>query len=455
MLNISENSSNSKLDLEKFKSGQLVIHRTHYTKINRVLGVFVVVLIIFMFLPWTQNISGKGKVTTLRPDQKPQTIQSPIPGRIEEWFIKEGDFFAAGDTLMRISEVKSDYFDDELLKRTKDQINMKSNAVETYNSKVDILRTRIEALTKERALKINQAKNKRSQIYLMATTDSLNWEMGKTNLEIIKTQYNRVKELNAEGLKSTKDVEAKRLKLQETETKLEVYKNKFFASKNKRTNADIEISRLITSYQDKLSKAQSDLYSAQTSGYDAEVQLSKLNTSYSNYSKREGYRYIKATQAGYVNKIYKSGIGETIKAGEKLILIMPKDYELVVETYVRPIDLPLIHIGEKVSVQFDGWPAIVFSGWPNVSYGTYGAEVIAIDNYISSNGKYRILLSPDKNADHPWPDAIRIGSGARTMALLEEVPVGYEIWRQLNSFPPNFYQPDNNMKSDSKSTYEK
>lgn len=442
MLNISEKSSNSNLDLDKFISGKKVLNKSHYTKINRVLGVFVILIIIIMFLPWTQNISGKGKVTTLRPNQKPQTIQSPIPGRIEEWFIKEGDFFAAGDTLMRISEVKSDYFDDELLNRTKDQIAMKSNAVDTYNSKVAILEQRIAALENERTLKIDQAKNKRSQVYLMAKTDSLNWEMAKTNLNIITTQYNRVKQLNAEGLKSTKEVETKRMKLQETETKLEMYKNKFLASKDKRTNAVLEVSRIITSFQDKLSKAKSDLYSAQTSAYDAQVQLSKLNTSFSNYSKREDYRYIKATQAGYVNKIYKSGIGETIKAGEKLVLIMPNDYELAVETYVRPIDLPLIHIGEKVSVQFDGWPAIVFSGWPNVSYGTYSAKVFAVDNYISENGKFRILLAPDKEADHPWPDAIRIGSGAKTMALLEEVPVGYEIWRQLNSFPPNFYQPE-------------
>lgn len=129
---------------------------------------------------------------------------------------------------------------------------------------------------------------------------------------------------------------------------------------------------------------------------------------------------------------------------------MPKDYELAVETYVRPIDLPLIHIGENVSVQFDGWPAIVFSGWPNVSYGTYSAKVIAIDSYISKNGKFRILLSPDQDAEHPWPSAIRIGSGAKTMALLDEVPVGFEIWRQLNSFPPNFYQP-----TKTESTYEK
>jgi hypothetical protein len=119
---------------------------------------------------------------------------------------------------------------------------------------------------------------------------------------------------------------------------------------------------------------------------------------------------------------------------------MPANIDLAVETFVNPIDLPLIHIGETVRVQFDGWPAIVFSGWPNVSYGTYGAKVVAIETFISDNGKFRILLAPDET-DHEWPKDIRVGSGAYTIALLEDVPIWFEIWRQLNGFPPNYYQP--------------
>ena len=99
-----------------------------------------------------------------------------------------------------------------------------------------------------------------------------------------------------------------------------------------------------------------------------------------------------------------------------------------------------MHLGEKVRIQFDGWPAIVFSGWPNVSYGTYGGKVVAIENFISDNNKYRVLIAPDEE-DHDWPEAIRIGSGAYTMALLNDVPIWFELWRNLNGFPPNYYQP--------------
>ena len=144
-----------------------------------------------------------------------------------------------------------------------------------------------------------------------------------------------------------------------------------------------------------------------------------------------------------INKVLKGAIGETFKEGENLVRVMPAQYQQAVETYVRPLDLPLIHIGEKVRVQFDGWPAIVFNGWESVSYGTYGAKVVAIENYISDNGMYRVLLAPDAN-DHTWPTGIRVGSGAKTIALLNDVPIWYELWRQLNGFPPNFYTPKNN-----------
>jgi multidrug resistance efflux pump len=150
--------------------------------------------------------------------------------------------------------------------------------------------------------------------------------------------------------------------------------------------------------------------------------------------------YIKAPQSGYVNRALQSGLGETIKEGTPVVSIMPANYDIAVETYVEPVDLPLISRGEKVRVWFDGWPTIVFSGWPDMSYGTFGGKVVAVENFISDNGKYRILIAPDK-ADLPWPKQLSVGAGAETIALLHNVPVWFELWRTLNGFPPNYYKP--------------
>lgn len=449
MLNISHNQLNEKVDLTEFKSGKKIFAKAYYKQFNKFLLAFAIIGFVVLFLPWTQNISGQGQVTTLQPDQRPQTIQSQIPGRIEQWYVREGDSVKKGDTILKISEIKSDYFDDKLVERTGDQITAKSSSVAAYKGKINALERQVVALQNERNLKLEQARNKLVQAKLKIKGDSIDVEAARINEQIAKRQYDRTETLEQEGLKAVKDVEEKRLKLQETQAKLISLENKYLANKNELINAQIELSRTKATYADKISKAQSNIYTAQSSQYDTEAQVTKLENQYANYKVRNGLLYILAPQDGFINKALKSGIGETFKEGEELVGIMPAKYDLAVESFVRPIDLPLLHIGEKVRVQFDGWPAIVFSGWPNVSYGTYGAKVVAIENFISDNGKYRILLAPDET-DHKWPEAIRVGSGARTIALLNDVPIWFELWRQLNSFPPNFYQPTSKKETKKK-----
>lgn len=451
MLNISNNQINKYIDLKNFKSGKDIFNKEYYKSFNKFLIVFAVICLIILFVPWTQNISGQGVVTTLTPDQRPQSIQSQIPGRIEEWFVREGDFVKKGDTILRISEIKSDYFDDQLIERTNQQINAKVSSVDAYKEKVNALQRQIASLKKELTFKLEMGENKLLQSKLKVQSDSIEYEAAKTNIKIAERQYNRAVTLEKERIVAVKDVEEKNLKLQKTQAELIGKENKLLESKNNVLNAKIELTRINAEYTNKISKAQSDKSTAMSSGFDAEAQVSKLENSNSNYRIRRNLLYITAPQNGFINKAIKGGIGGTFKEGESLVGIMPQNFDFAVETFVRPIDLPLLHIGEKVRVQFDGWPAIVFSGWPNVSYGTYGAEVVAIENFISDNGKYRILLAPDET-DHQWPDAIRVGSGAKTIALLEDVPIWFELWRQLNSFPPNYYQPagSGKGKSDSK-----
>ncbi len=440
MLNISPTKLNEKVDLMRFEAAQKVFHRRHYKYFNRFLLASAIITLVVLFLPWTQNITGAGYLTTLNPDQRPQTIQSPIPGRLEKWYVREGDFVAAGDTILFISEVKNEYFDPRLIERTGLQIDAKNRAVFSYEEKVRALENQIGALENERRLKLEQAKNKLLQSKLKVQSDSIDLEAAKTNIAIAERQYNRTTQLQEEGLKAVTDVEAKRLKLQETQAKLISQKNKLLASQNEVLNAEMEIGRVQAEYTDKVSKAQSDLFTAQSSQFDSEAQVTKLENERANYELRSEMYYIRAPQNGFINKAIKAGIGETFKEGEELVNIMPSDYDMAVETFVAPIDLPLIHLDEKVRIQFDGWPAIVFSGWPNVSYGTYGGKVVAIETFISPNGKYRVLLAPDEE-DHPWPADLRVGSGANTIALLEDVPIWFELWRLLNGFPPNYYTP--------------
>lgn len=440
MLNITKKILNIKNDLGGYETINQLDQRPHHKTFNKLLIGSLLGSILFSFLPWTQNIQGNGFVTTVSPEQRPQTIQTAIAGRIEKWYVEEGQYVNKGDTILFISEIKEDYMDPDLVLNTQNQVDAKKLSEESYGDKANTLSSQIVAINRERSLKSQQAKNKIEQLLLKITSDSMDLEAVKTQLKIAQTQFKRSQNLNAEGLKPLTDVEEKRLKLQDAEAKIITQQNKFLTTKNELINARLEISRINAEYADKSSKAESDRFSALSNQFDTEAQVNKLQNQVTNYKMRNEMYYIKAPQNGYVNRALQSGLGETIKEGTPVVSIMPSKYDIAVESYIEPIDLPLIHTGEKVRIWFDGWPTIIFSGWPNSSYGTFGGTIVAVENFISPNGKYRILIAPDKE-DYDWPKELSIGAGAQTFALLNNVPIWFEIWRQLNGFPPNFYTP--------------
>ncbi len=440
MLNITKNRIDPFVKMDEFKSIEIFKQQKHYLVIRKIIWGFILLLVLFLFLPWTQNISGSGSVTTLKPNQRPQTIHTAIAGRIEKWYVQEGDFVKKGDTILFISEIKEDYLDPNLIENTGKQVNAKVKAVQSYSDKVKALEIQMGAIQNEKNLKIKQAQNKLKQAYLKVQSDSIDFEASKTQLKIAQTQYNRSINLNKEGLKPLTDVEEKRLKLQETEAKIITQENKYIASKNEVLNATMELNRISAEYAEKNAKASSDKQTALSVQFDTEAQVNKLKNQYSNYQIRNGMYYITAPQDGYVNRALQSGIGETIKEGTAVVSIMPYKYDIAVETYIEPMDFPLINKGEKVRVWFDGWPTIVFSGWPDMSYGTFGGIIVAKENFISENGKYRVLIAPDPK-DEKWPSQLSIGAGTQSLALLNDVPIWFEIWRTLNGFPPNYYQP--------------
>ena len=245
----------------------------------------------------------------------------------------------------------------------------------------------------------------------------------------------------AEGLVSKVELERRRVAEQRATATYIDAQNDLLGSRNELLNAELEVDGILNDYRDKLSKAESEKYASMSQMYTTEAEVTKMQVDLANYTVRAGNYLITAPQRGYITEAVKTGLGELIKEGEPLISIMPASPALAVQLYVRPMDVPLVSKGQKVRFMFDGWPSIVFSGWPNSSYGTFGGKVVAIDNFVSPNGKYRILVAPDPD-DQPWPEALRVGSGAIGFALLKDVPIWYELWRQLNGFPPDLYTVD-------------
>ncbi|WP_424963360.1 HlyD family secretion protein [Ekhidna sp.] len=407
--------------------------------VAKVLIVLTAVLIIVLFLPWQQNIRGKGTLTALSPKNRPQLVQSAIAGRITNWHIIEGDFVRRGDTLLSITEIKDKFFDPDLIMRIEEQLDAKRNSRDAKTNKVRALRNQISALENALVAKTSQAKNKLQQAKLKLQADSLEFVAEQVNYENATSIFERNKNRYDAGnitLTKFQEIESK---FQMSAAKVLKAENEWLQRKADLANAILELTSIEADYTDKISKAQSNLNETISGLNETMAEISKMENELSNVRIRQQQYQIIAPQSGYVVKAIKVGIGETIKEGDAVATILPESEDKAVEMYVKAMDIPLIEEGKKVRVQFDGWPALQFSGWPNVSVGTFGGLVAIIDRVQSKNGMFRILVKPDPE-DEPWPEQLRLGSGIKGWVMLNNVPIWYEIWRQMNGFPPMIYE---------------
>ncbi|WP_066628938.1 HlyD family secretion protein [Labilibacter marinus] len=449
MLNITDNKISQYINIEDFKACRQLV-KTRIRRLTLIIFASLLLgLIIFSFLPWTQSIDAKGYVTTRSPEHRPQAIHSMIAGRIVKWYVKEGDFVNKGDTILFLSEVKNDYLDPELLERTSEQLNAKEQSISSYDQKIKALQKQYKALQESLVLKTKQIHNKIEQAHNKVKNDSIDLTAYKANLKIAENQLSRTQELYNKGLKSLTEVQEKELKVQSATAKLNVQQNKYYNQLNSLSNLQIDLLSIQKEYADKLAKSQSDKQSAIASKMESIAATSKLRNQLSNYTIRQDNHYTTAPQAGYINEVLTKGIGETIKEGTDIATIAPMEYDLAVQVSVKPQDLPLLRLGSKATIRFDGWPVMVISGWPESSVGVFRGTVVAIDQSINSSGYYRIMISPDEN-DRDWPAKLRVGTGARTFLLLNEVPIWYEIWRQLNGFPDDHYSKGKDTKNEIK-----
>ncbi len=399
---------------------------------------FLVLGLILMLLPWRQTINGTGSMTALVPQDRPQSLQNAIAGRIERWAVQEGQHVRKGDTLLVISEIKDEYFDPNLTQRLDEQLVAKQDNRLATDAKIQALDEQIAALSTGVNVDLASAQNRVRQSQFQVGIDSADLVAIRRNYQIAVARLDRYEKGYKDGLFSLTDLEARRINLQQDNAKVITQENTLNVARQELANARLDLRLIRAKYQQELAKTRSDRSSAVSSLADANNDIAMMRNKISSVDVRQGMYIIRAPQSGYVVRALKAGIGETIKEGESIATLQPDNPSIAVELYVRAMDVPLIQAGRMVRLQFDGWPAIQFSGWPAVAVGTFAGKVTVIDVVSSENGMYRLLVRPDAMpGDQPWPEQLRIGSGVVGWVMLDDVPVWYELWRQLNGFPPS------------------
>jgi multidrug resistance efflux pump len=400
-------------------------------------GLFFV-LVFILFVPWTQNINTSGIVTTQFQEQRPQQINSIIPGKIIKWWVKEGDFVQKGDTIVELADTKDDYLDPRLIERTNDQLIAKKQKVDFYDSKITNIKGQLVAIEEGFKLKESAIRNKIQQLERKILIDSAELSAAKIDLEVGTNQYNRAGKMLNDGIISLVDYERRTQSFNKAKAGFQEKQQKFLNTKQDVLIARIELNTLKQDVNDKLFKLKGDIANSNTEKSTVIAEVAKNENELSNYRIRGGQKWLVAPQTGQIIKAKKAGINEIVKEGEMIVEIVPNSFKYAVELFIKPMDLALINKGQDVRLQFDGYPAIVFSGWPNSSYGTFAGKISAIETNRNENGQFRVLIIPDMTEKN-WPSNLKIGTGAQGFALLNDVPIWYELWRQLNGFPPDFY----------------
>ena len=386
-----------------------------------------------LLAPWTQNIQGKGRVLAYAPDQRQQPIEATISGRVAQWFVQEGSQVRKGDPIVQLSDNDESILDRMGAERTAVEVRRMA-----LTQKVETLRSRVESLRRSQRAEITgaEAEVQIAQRGVEAADQEL--RAARAELETNELNVRRQRDLHTDGLASQRELELAELAFRQSRANVASASAKYRAARNKLSQSKASLLRVTASTDAEIESAEAGLNSAENEVAGTSANLARLDVGIS----RQQAQTIKAPTDGTILRIVGRLGGEQVNRGEVLAVLVPKTEDRAVELYVDGNDAALVKPGSPVRLQFEGWPAVQFSGWPSVAVGTFGGKVAFVDPADDGRGDFRIVVIPDHD-DGPWPAAsyLRQGVLAKGWVLLDQVSLGFEIWRQFNGFPPTTAPP--------------
>ena len=412
------------------------------TRSVRIAGQVTLVLLLLSigamtFLPWQQTASGTGIVVALDPQQRPQAVKSAAKGVVD--FVKpglrEGSYVTEGETLIELvptaegakQQLAMQFAALNIQKQAADdRVTIAEEQIELQGSSNELMRFSLEQQLEAARQKVAQAEKEAAVVDAELTAKENDLRIAEDVIKVgIGSEGELVTKRQAVAAARQKSMKAGDY-VQESKANLAA-KEKEVDSKKK----DLE---------SKMKDAEAKLKEQEAKVQSFNKELAALEIKKQELDRLE----IKAPRSGFIQQWYGLEGSDTVKEGDPMFVVVPEADELAIEMIVSGNDMPLIHEGDQVRLQMEGWPAVQFVGWPSVAIGTFGGKVNRVFPTDDGKGNFRVLVTPDihRDVDIDWPlDRLRQGVRANGWVLLNQVPLGYEVWRQLNGFPPTIDQP--------------
>lgn len=400
------------------------------------IAVFVVLPLILLLSPWQQNVLAKGRVVAFDPVKRQQVVQAPIEGRIKKWFVVEGQRVSKGEEIVELEDN-----DPSLMLRLQQEVAAIEDRIRRTRERVESLELQIRnlELSRENARRAADERLAGATQNVEAATKNVLDQQAVYDQQALNLP--RQQKLRADGLISQLDLEKAEQQLKSAEAELGRRRAALRAAERAELAAQAERDKVVADADALIQAARASRATAEAEIASAERELQSALVR----RDRQNAQFVKAPCDGTVLRLLANAAdgGALVKAGDRLAMIVPDLVDTVAELWVDGVDMPLINVGRKVRLQFEGWPAVQFVGWPSVAVGTFGGRVRLVDPSDDGRGTFRILVEPDPEERQPWPEGrvLRPGVRANGWVLLNRVPLWKEIWRQLNGFPPTVPPP--------------
>ncbi|MBL8219462.1 MAG: HlyD family efflux transporter periplasmic adaptor subunit, partial [Bryobacterales bacterium] len=364
----------------------------------------------------------------IHPSDRQQPIDSPVDGRVLRWHVVEGTKVKQGDPVVDVTDI-----DPAFLSRIVMERENLLRRIEAARAREASLGERIIGLegSRRNSLDANQSRIETASDRVQAAEKALT--AAEATLVADRLNLDRQKKLIEKGLTSTRSVELAQMAYDRAVAEVERSRAAVNAERNSKSVLAADQLKITTDFKASIEDAKASRAAALTEIANANIELQRVDARLS----RQESQTVRAPRDGTIFRLLAQPGSEVLKAGDAVALLVPEATQVVVELWVNGNDAPLITPGRDVRLQFEGWPAIQFVGWPSVAVGTFGGKVLLVDSTDNGEGKFRVLVVPDPN-DEPWPSARWLRQGVRTngWVLLNEVKLGFELWRQFNGFPP-------------------
>ena len=405
--------------------------------VRMVARMLIAALVVFalaaLLAPWQQSLSGTGRVIAYAPVERRQNLEAPVNGRVHRWFVQEGTRVRAGEPIVELNDN-----DALMVERLDLEHEAASLKVESYAQRLAALRLSIESAKAARKSEITASEAKLRGAVSKLRGVEQKAEAADAAHETALLNVARVRALSERGLMARRELEMAELGLTKARTERDGARADILATLSDLEAARAALEKARAEGDAKVQEAEAKLGSGQSDSADSRASLARLEGTIA----RQKNQLVRAPRAGVVLQVMAAQGGDQVKQGDVLAVLVPDTDAHAVELWVDGNDAAIITEGRAVRLQFEGWPAVQFTGWPSVAAGTFGGVVAFIDPHDDGKGNFRVVVVPEGNRD-PWPSPRFLRQGARTKGwvLLEQVTLGFELWRRFNGFPPMLEAP--------------